>query len=136
MGVIFEGMTNDEAIFWYGITALLNAVPTLVTYAAGSSNPYIEAFKVGVAMKQALWWPVALTWIWSYIDDSKFNRHLIDNATALSTLDPFAGAWIALNAALVHLYENEIDFKITTWVGLAIWGVITIWENMRNGYAS
>ena len=88
----------------------------------------MAAYKVGVAMKSVLWWPVVLTWIYTYIDDSKVNRAFLDNSVTLSVLDPWAGAWIGMNAAMVHIYANEIDFTWLTWVGLGIWGVLTIWE--------
>ena len=66
----------------------------------------MEAYKVGIALKSVLWWPVFLTWIYTYISDSHVNRVFLDNSVTLSVLDPWAGAWIALNAALVHLYDN------------------------------
>ena len=128
MGVIFDSMTNEQAVLWYGVTSLINALPPLVDYLAFKSNPYVEAYKVGVAIKSLLWWPVALTWIYSYIDDTKVNRAFLDNSVTLSVLDPWGGSWIALNAALVHIYDTEIEFKWTTWVGLGVWGVLTIWE--------
>ena len=107
MGVIFDSMTNDEAVLWYGVTSGINAVPPLVAFLAlYSSNPQMEAYKVGIALKSVLWWPVFLTWIYTYISDSHVNRVFLDNSVTLSVLDPWAGAWIALNAALVHLYDN------------------------------
>ena len=40
MGVIFDSMTNDEAVLWYGVTSGINAVPPLVAFLAlYSSNP-------------------------------------------------------------------------------------------------
>ena len=53
---------------------------------------------------------------------------MLDNSVSLSILDPYGGAWIALNMALIHLFDNSIDMNASAYSGLSIWVVVTIWE--------
>ena len=134
MGAIFDRMTNDEAVLWYGVTGLLNTVPCLVSYLIWRDNPYVRAFQMGVILKQALWWPVVLTWFGTLGSDSKLTKRMLDNSVSLSILDPYGGAWVALNTALIHLFDNSIDMNASAYSGLSIWVVITIWEMVMQAH--
>ena len=128
MGVIFDGMSNDEAMLWYGVTAFINAAPTIAALAIWNNSPFISAYKMGIILKQFAWWPVALTWVYTYIHDTKLNRVLLDHAVSLSTLDPYAFAWVGLNAALIHKHDSGEESTWITWAALGAWATVTIWE--------
>ena len=116
-------------MLWYGVTGVINAVPPLIVYAVlrGISHPYIDAYAVGIYIKEILWWPVVFTWIDTYISNSKFNMILLQNSVTLSAFDPFAGSWIALVTALIHYFDSGLPATAGTWAGIAIWSLITIW---------
>ena len=94
----------------------------------------MRAFEIGVILKNALWWPVVITWLASLVNQGKLTRRLVDNSVSLSVLDPFAGAWVALNAALVYLFDNEIKMNASAWSGLSVWTVINIWEMVMQAH--
>ena len=102
-------MYPEDAMKWYGVISLINAVPSLMIYLIwASKNELIGAWKVGFYIKQFLWWPVGLSWIYTYINDnSKMNRTMLNSLVPLSTLDPFAGSWVALNMAQIHFHAVE-----------------------------
>ena len=85
-------------------------------------------------IKQVIWWPVAICWIYTYIDDSRLPLTLLDNAVAMSTLDPYAGTWIALNVALAYCHDKGIAFERPFWVGATAWTFIGVWEMVMQAY--
>ena len=129
MGV-FDKIQPDNAMKWYGIIAIFNAASSLIVYLIWANrSKQIASWQVGVWMKQFLWWPVAISWLYTYIKDySKLNRVILENSVSLSILDPFAGAWIGLNMALIHAHWEERASSITTWISLGVWSGITIFE--------
>ena len=112
---VFDRMYPEDAMKWYGVISLINAAPYLLIYSIWQSKTdLIAAWKVGVLIKQFLWWPVGLCWLYTYINyDSKLNRTMLASLVPLSTLDPFAGSWIGMNMAQIHFHAVEDTSLLT-----------------------
>ena len=85
-------------------------------------------------MKNVFWWPVVFSWLASLVSQTKLTKRMMDNTVSLSILDPYAGAWVALNSAMVYLYDNGIELGASGWSGLSVWVVITIWEMVMQAH--
>ena len=91
-----------QAVMWYGISSILNAVLAGVLYICLNHDIVIAGyFEIVISMSLA-YWPVAIGWAAIAIFDSDFSRQLYKGIVSISTLGPFGGNIVGF----VYLFIN------------------------------
>ena len=123
---LFGDISDETAVFWYGVFSMSYGALFMVLYLTMSHLPGVYLYYRGYLARMVLYLPVGMAWIMVALFDKPLMRQLFSKLTWVSVFGPFAIQWLAFGwyVSTGDGFFNTVGY----WMGFLLYFCLTVAE--------